>query len=49
MDHPVFVSEAGGPHEPRHCEPASSDEGEAIQGVFTTDSPWIARILFLWR
>jgi hypothetical protein len=41
-------SEAGGVHEPRHCEPSSSDEGEAIQGAFMAYSPWIAPILFLW-
>jgi hypothetical protein len=38
-------SEAGGSHETRHCEPASPDAGEAIQGCFMMVSPWIASSL----
>jgi len=34
-----------GPHKNRHCEPASFDAGEAIQGVFMMYSPWIASSL----
>jgi hypothetical protein len=33
--------------QPRHCEPASLDVGEAIQGVFTIQLPWIASSLTL--
>jgi len=36
---------ARGPHKTRHCEPASLDAGEAIQGVFMMYSPWIASSL----
>ncbi|GEM_PF-6817544 len=34
-----------GSHKTRHCEPASLDAGEAIQGLFMTYTPWIASSL----
>jgi hypothetical protein len=33
--------------ERHHCEPSSPDEGEAIQGLETLSSPWIASSLLL--